>query len=238
MSAANEKFIRLYEALVTDVNRRAKRQTSHAFEIEDAAGRDGAVRKHESLLRYIRDVRHALQHPRHRSAGDAIVISDAFLIEIERLLNHLQNPPTASKVGVALKQIKTASPEERLGDLADAMKRNGYTHLPILNEQNAVIGVFNEAAVFDYLWTDSETIIARTTPLSEILHHCRLDADHTETFRFVSPRETLDDLADLFSAPQSPTTRIGAVFVTASGKATEPLQRLITPWDVFTLSSE
>lgn len=238
MSAANEKFIRLYEELVTEVNRRAKRPTSHSFEIEAAAASDGAVKKNDRVLRYIRDVRHALQHPRHSSTGHAIVISDTFLGEIERLLRHLQNPPTAGKVGVALKQIRTASPEDRIGDLADDMKRNGYTHLPILNEKNAVIGVFNEASVFDYLWSESETIIARATQVSEILHHCRLDADHTEAFRFVSPRVTLDDLADLFSALQSPTTRIGAVFVTASGKANESLQRLITPWDVFTPSSE
>jgi hypothetical protein len=53
----------------------------------------------------------------------------------------------------------------------------------------------------------------------EILPHCRLDADHTETFRFVGPRVPLEDLVDMFLALDSPTTRVGALFVTASGKA-------------------
>jgi hypothetical protein len=30
---------------------------------------------------------------------------------------------------------------------------------------------------------------------------------------------------------------VGAAFVTASGKKTEPLQRLITPWDVLAISA-
>lgn len=234
MTTTTEKFIRLYEDLVTEVNRRAKAEASHSFEIERAAGRDGAVRKHDRLLRYVRDVRHALQHPRHRSPGLALVISDSFLDEIEGVLKHLRNPPTAGKIGIPLKQIRTASPEENLGALAEDMKRHGYSHLPILEGNNVVIGVFNEAAVFDYLWSESEKIIARATRLSEILQHCRLDADHTETFQFVSPRKQLEELVEIFRAVQSPTTRVGAVFVTASGKANEPLQRMITPWDVLT----
>lgn len=94
-------------------------------------------------------------------------------------------------------------------------------------------GVFNEAAVFDYLWSESETIISRSMQIHEILPHCRLDANHTETFRFVGSRVPVEDVVDIFLALQSPTTRVGAVFVTASGKSTEKLQRLITPWDVL-----
>lgn len=233
MTETNEKFLRNYEKLRQEVNLRAGRPDSHSFEIEEAVRRDGAVRRQRELLKYIRDIRHFLQHPQHRSAGAAAIISSSFEEEVAALLEHFVNSPTAMSLGVPRKRIKTAQLSDRLGDLADDMKSGGFSHVPILDTDDVLVGVFNEAAVFDYLWSENEKIVGRSMLVQEILPHCRLDANHTETFRFVSPRVPLEDLVDMFLALQSPTTRVGAVFVTASGKSTEKLQRLITPWDVL-----
>lgn len=238
MSSNYEQFIRCYEGLREEVNRRGGASASHSFEIDHASNKDGAVRKHQALLRYIRDIRHALQHPQHRSRGHAVLISDSFLEEVYALLTHLQNPIRSGSLGVPRKLITTASLSDRLGDLANKMKEGAFSHVPILDRNEVVIGVFNEAAVFDYLWSESEKIIGRSMLVQEILPHCRLDANHTETFSFVGPRVPIEEIVDKFRALDSPTTRLGAVFVTASGKNTEKLQRLITPWDVLGGASE
>lgn len=237
MNNPNDSFVRLFEDIAIEVNRRAGMPTSHSVEIEKASSRDGFVRKNRPLLFYIRDVRNALQHPKHRSDGDAINISEPFLKEVQDLLNYLRNPPTANSVGVPFREIRTASLTDQLGDLADEMKSRGFSHVPILNEQGAVIGVFNEAAIFDHLWGESETIVSRQMKISDILSSCRLGAKHMETFKFVAPRTSLEDLAEMFLSVQTPFTRVGAAFVTASGKETETLQRLVTPWDVLAVSS-
>ncbi|WP_217570964.1 CBS domain-containing protein [Mesorhizobium sp. GbtcB19] len=233
MSNPTEGFIRTFEEIVREVNSRAGSPSSHSFEVERASERDGTVKKNRALLVYIRDVRNALQHPKHRSDGNAIEISEGFLDEVRGLLNHLRNPPTANSVGVPRKEIRTASLSDQLGDLADEMKRRGFSHLPIVDERDAVIGVFNEAAVFNYLWGEQETIVGRDMRISDILSSCRLDASRMELFKFVTPRTALEDLVQIFLSVQSPLTRVGAAFVTAAGKESEPLQRLITPWDVL-----
>ncbi|MFN8702462.1 MAG: CBS domain-containing protein [Rhodospirillales bacterium] len=233
MSSTTEKFIRLYEDLIEEVNRRAGASSSHSFEIERAASRDGAVRKRQNLLKYIRDVRHAVQHPKHRSNGYAVLISESFLEEVEGLLNHLQNPLRSGSLGVPRKQIRTTHLSDRLGDLADEMRAGGFSNVPILDEDDVIVGVFNETAIFHYLWHENETIVGRGMLVREVIEHCRLAANRTETFRFVGPRVPLEDLADMFAPVESATTRLGAVFVTASGKDTERLERLITPWDVL-----
>jgi hypothetical protein len=69
--------------------------------------------------------------------------------------------------------------------------------------------------------------------IKDILRHCRIDAQHTETFKFVRPATQVDDLAEMFKAIETPLTRVGAVFVTPSGKSEEPVHRLVTPWDVI-----
>ncbi|MER8452761.1 hypothetical protein NKG60_22705 [Mesorhizobium sp. M1428] len=135
MTSPTEGFIRTFEDIASEVNRRAGEPESHSFEIERASGREGIVKKNRALLIYIRDVRNALQHPKHRSDGDAIQISKAFLDEALALLNHLRNPPTANSVGVPRKEVRTAKLTDRLGDLADKMKQGGFTHIPILDER-------------------------------------------------------------------------------------------------------
>ncbi|OWU78599.1 hypothetical protein ATO5_07390 [Loktanella sp. 22II-4b] len=235
MSETTERFIRIYEGLVKEVNNRAKMEGSHSFEIEAATQRDQGVRRHRDMLRYIRDIRHALQHPKHKAQGHAVIVSPDFLAEVEGILNYLRNPPSANSVGVSRKDMKTAELTDQLGELADDMKRTGFSHLPILDDQNVLIGVFNEAAIFDYLWHDAEQIVSRTMTIQDIFPHCQLDAQHTETFRFVRPYTSVDDLTEMFRAIETPTSRVGAVFVTASGKADQPVHRLITPWDVMTV---
>ena len=237
MNDPTEAFIRTYEQIHAEVNRRAGDPTSHFFEIKKAAECDAVVSRNSRLLTYIKDVRNALQHPQHGSEGPAVQVSESFLDEAKAVLRYLKAPPTAKSVGVPRKEIKAANMTDRLGDLADEIKQKGFSHVPILDEDSVVIGVFNEAAVFDHLWADEVTIISRDMQISDIFPHCRLDADHTEKFRFVSPRKSVDNLVDIFLALESPTTRVGAVFVTASGKKTEPINRLITPWDVMAVSS-
>lgn len=233
MKETTERFVRVFEDLKAEVNKRAGKPESHSFEISEAAHKDKTVRRQVELLRYIRDVRNALQHPKHRTAGHAITVTPQFLTEVEALVDRLRNPPTATSIGVARKDMMTARLTDELGALADEMKRTGFSHLPILDEKDVLIGVFNEAAVFDYLWREDAQIIERSMTVQDVLAHCKLDAGHTETFRFVLPGTSLDELIDLFRAVATPMTRVGAVFVTPSGKSEQPIHRLITPWDVL-----
>lgn len=242
MATMNERFIRTYEKLAKVMKfREGKKERAETkafpFAIAKAPGVDAVVKKNASLLTYIRDIRNLLQHPQQASLKPAVVVSAAFLKEAQDLLKYLQDPQTARSVGVSRKQIRTARLDDQIGGLADEMKRHGFTHLPILGKRGSVVGVFNEAAVFNYLWTESEMIIDRDMSVLDILSHCRLDADRTETFQFASPDTSLGELTELFLALDS-HTRVGAVFVTDSGKRREPLRRLITAWDVLKTSNK
>jgi predicted transcriptional regulator len=113
------------------------------------------------------------------------------------------------------------------------MRAKRYTHVPILDEANGVIGVFNESAIFDYLV--SKTIIEWTDTIvvAEIMDHCRLDAGHTESFHFIRPCTTEDEMVNALVNVEGEFTRVWALFVTPSGSPNEPLRRMITIWDVM-----
>lgn len=227
------RFIREFQLIEFEINSRAGNRNARQFLLREAAKYDNIVRENYVLLEYIRKLRNLIQHPGHNTDGHAVCISDGFFAEVQDIRKRLQNPLQAGSVGVPRECVKIARCTDRLGDLAEEMKRERFTHVPIVDERNVILGVFNEAALFDYLWSEAETIIARDMQISEVFRHCQPDAEHTETFIFVSPQTPLYDLAKMFLRVETWTMRVGVVFVTASGKADESFQRLITPWDVL-----
>lgn len=233
MASPTEEFIRVFETLKTEVNRRAQKPRSLSFELSTAESKDRMISRQFRLLQYIKDVRNTLQHPQHRATGAAIEITPAFLAEVKALLQNLQHAPSAKDIGVPRKQIHVAKREDQLGDLAEIMKTKGFTHLPILDSGGVIEGIFNEASIFDYLWSETERIVGKDMTVEEILPYCSLDRPRTERVKFVRPNVALEELSSMFAAPDTPTTRVGAVFVTASGKSSEAISRLITPWDVL-----
>ncbi len=140
MNDPTEKFLRAFEKIKAEVNYLAGDPSSGSFQLEKAAERDSVIARNRRLLKYIREVRNVLQHPNHKTSGDAVLVSETFLEEAEILLERLKNPPTANSVGVSLKQMMTARLTHQLGDLADRMKQKGFSHVPILDENDVVIG--------------------------------------------------------------------------------------------------
>lgn len=132
MSETTERFVRVFEDLKAEINKRAGKPEYHSFEISVAGHKDKTVRRQVELLRYTRGVRNAMQHPKHRTAGHAMTVTPQFLTDVEALIDHLRNPPTATSIGVARKDMMTARLTDELGALADEMKRTGFSHFPFL----------------------------------------------------------------------------------------------------------
>jgi CBS domain-containing protein len=233
MTDSNAAFIQAYEALKEEINRRAGSDGGARLELEDAIDRDQSVAKHARLIRYIRDIRNALAHPHHRSRVPAVRITAEFLAETTRLLEALQNPPRAHSLCVPRRKLCVADRDQSIAAIADVMRAKRFSHIPILDRKDVLIGVFNEAAIYDYFFSRGAKEQAGALTIEDILAHCRLDAGHTETFGFVHPNATEDAIVARLTAVAGPSTRTGALFVTASGKASDPITGMLTPWDVL-----
>ena len=163
----------------------------------------------------------------------AVLVSKPFLQRVRNLVEALRNPPTASRLSVPRSTLYTVKLTDKIGDVADVMRSESWSHIPILDEKDVVIGVFNEAAIFDYFWTDDVIDARRDMPIKDIECHCSLDANHTETFEFVKPSMREDEIITTFTKVRGDLTRVGAIFVTPSGKPIESITGMITPWDVL-----
>lgn len=235
MSAAmgsNDQFLRLYEAIKDVVNTIAG-TTSYDLELDAACGRSRRVKERRFEIRHVRDVRNVIAHPQAKSGAPAVVVTPDLIARTQRLLDTLTTVRTANTAGVPRSQLFTATTGTRLITITDIMRAKRYTHVPILDEANRVIGVFNESAIFDYLLSKTIIELNDTMIVTEIMDHCRLDAGHTESFQFIRPGTTEDEMVNALVNVEGEFTRVGALFVTSSGSANEPLHRMITIWDVM-----
>jgi CBS domain-containing protein len=233
MTDPNLAFIQLFEDLKSEINRRAGEPRSPSLELDRAAQRDKAVKKHQRRIRYIREIRDVIQHPQYTGPYPAVQITESFLDQVSQLLNTLTNPRRASSICVKRGDLFVVDTTGNVRETIDVMREKKFSHIPILDDHDILLGVFNEAAIFDYFYSDDVIDAQHDLTMSTILQHCSLDANHTETFRFVRPTAIVDDLIAQFTTVAGPSTRVGALFVTPSGNGSDPITGMVTPWDVL-----
>lgn len=234
MSDVNEEFQQIYEAIQTIINRFAKYEDSHRFELKEACENSFRIRNRRDELEYIRMVRNAQNHPKQRTGQPTFTISVAFLQACQKLYADLSKAVPAGQMGISVGDLYVAAPTDNILPVVARMRSERFSHIPILNTERVVLGVFNESAILDYLMaSELMSFIETDTTLDQIDQHCRIGADHIETFRFISPLASEDDVANIFLTVNGPFTRVGAIFVTQDGHPEKPVQRMITAWDVL-----
>jgi hypothetical protein len=234
MANLNEEFLQIFEAIKRTVNRIADREDSQDFELSAATGTSYLVRNRNAELRYIRDIRNAIGHPQHSSKTPAFVVTEGFLASCRGVLHGISKAARASDLGIKKTDLYFANWDTLIHPLITIMREQRFSHIPILDEEGVLMGVFNESAILDYLVASGmASLIEPDQNLADIRDHCCLGADHTETFRFVDHKATEDDVADIFLTVEGRFTRVGAVFVTPGAAPNQPIQRMITAWDVL-----
>jgi CBS domain-containing protein len=228
----NDQFLRLFEAIKDVVNTIAG-MNSYELELDAACGRSRRVRERRSEIRHVKDVRNVIAHPQAKSGAPAVLVTPDLIARTQRLLDTLTTVRTANIAGSPRVQLFTATPSTRLTTVTKTMREKRYTHVPVLDEANRVIGVFNESAIFDYLVSQTIIELNDAMTVADIMDHCSLDAGHTESFRFIRPGTTEDEMLDALVNVEGEFTRVGALFVTPSGNPNESLHRMITIWDVM-----
>ena len=237
MADTNEEFRQVFEEIKSTINSLAGLDESRQFEISEACRRSNRVKNRRQELEYIRDVRNAQNHPQQVSGQPTFVVTDAFVGVCRRIHAQLARAVPAGKLGVKRGDLCVANWDDTILPLINTMRENKFSHIPILDDVGAVSGVFNESAILDYLMASGMiSMIEPETKLREIHKHCMIGADHVETFRFISPLASEDQVAEIFLTVTGMFTRVGAVFVTPDGEADKPIQRMITAWDVLAQS--
>lgn len=184
-----------------------------------------------SDLDVCREVRNLLSHNPKLNDHYAVEPSGELVTLLNRALRQVQNPLRAGKIAVPREKILCRTMEDLILPAMREMSEHVYSRIPIL-KKGAVCGVFSENTLLRYL-IDQETVhISDTARFRDIADYLPLTANRSESYRFVSRSMPAAQVADLFETALNRSDRIGMVFVTQNGRATEKLLGILTAWDV------
>lgn len=232
----NLRFIQRYERLMNLVNSIAGRSDSTHLELKTASQNSHLISRKFKFIQYIREIRHLLQHPQHNGGDHAIVVSQDLIDNFDELISEIEKPKTAKDLGVPSKDLWCVNLDARVIDVSDKMKSENFSQVPVIDQNDVLIGVFSESSIFSYFGTDEIIDASKNLSIQDIFAHCQLDDQRTEIYRFAHPNTPIHKIYNKFVTTDGNTKRLGAVFVTASGKQTEKVSRMITAWDVLASS--
>lgn len=186
-------------------------------------------------LRYCADVRNLLQHGQEYEDYDLddkylVTPSDAIIRTLQEYIDWFESIPTTDKLGIKKADICAAGFDDHILPVIRTMAEESYTCVPILKD-GRVEGVFSENTLMRYVLAE-EVGFDENDVFSQIESLLRLDANDSETYKFVGVSEPATVVIDMFQDALKHQQRLNAVFVTNTGKSREKLLGMITSWDM------
>ena len=190
-------------------------------------------RNHEATIKYCQNIRNFLQHNPKYNGENIVYLNDPAIDMVDELIKIVENRPKCKDIAILDKNVYKRTKTDRVKEAMSAMRANVYTHVPIVNSDNIVEGVFDENSVFNYLAAEEIACIDDDLTFEQMKDYISLNNREMEEFIFVKASLYVDDLEKKFEEATGKGKRIGMAFITVSGKSDSPLVGIITPWDIL-----
>ena len=185
-------------------------------------------------ISFCQEVRNFMQHKKKINNRFAIEPNDAMLSFIEHLINRVSSRPQCRDICIPFQNIVWRSLSDSVKATIKVMRQKVYTHIPII-ENGVLVGVFDENSLFNYVAENEIVDVDEKLRFSDIKPYLSVQGREMEEFLFVKATMYVEDLEKEIQQYFSKNKRVGIAFLTANGRENEPIQGMITPWDIISL---
>lgn len=226
-----DEFLDLYkqlEDLLEDKFRNARRRYSSVV-LE-------YIRDEESLpvrdkLEVCREIRNLLTHSADLGGQPIVEPSQPVVDGLREALDILRRPALALDRAATGSRMMTATLDRKVLRLMEVMEKNGFSHIPVLQE-GSLYGVFSAGTVFRYQLQHEGRSLNKNTTLGDLGSVLELSTAG-EHYAFLPRNATVQQAKVLFQRVQGRNRRVSVIFLTEHGKRGERLLGMLTPWDVL-----
>lgn len=146
--------------------------------------------------------------------------------------DQIMNSPMALSAAIKPQRIYSTTLDANARDVMRVMADRIFSYVPVLDAQNHIAGIFSENTVFLYFTRNEICAVDGETKISEFIEYLPLNRHVSEYFEFVGKNANLKDVRGLFEVGLVERKRLGAVFITETGRKDESLLGMITAWDI------
>lgn len=230
-----ELFLDRYKQLETELEKRYQREKRRFSSVVNEFIRDSESEPIREHLQTCREIRNLLTHNANVGGLPVAQPSKPIVAMMGEILNYVKTPPLAISVATKGENILKANMSQRVLRLMEVMVKNGYSHVPVM-ENGIFCGVFSQGAVFMYTLY-SKKQIRKDTTIAEMKAHLPIEQHH-ENYVFVNKRATQMEIRRIFERIREKNRRVSVVFITETGKIDEPLLGMVTPWDIIKITQK
>lgn len=189
-------------------------------------------KKFEKDINLIRKIRNLLSHGECKVEGKvAIEINENIIEKLKEIISLLENPPLVASRYIT--EMFVVDLEEKLEKLIKIMNEKKISHVPVLDKDKKLIGVFSENTIFSKLSEDEIIEIGKEYKVKDYEKYIKLENHSSEYFDFIKRNEELASAQNLFNKSIKKDKKLVMLFVTENGKKTEKILGIITPWDLL-----
>ena len=194
------------------------------------------IRDEESVpvrdrLEVCREIRNLLTHSADLGGRPIVEPSLPVVESLREVLELLRRPPRAMDRAIAGPRMMTAPLDRKVLRLMEVMEKNGYSHIPVLQE-GQLYGVFSAGTLFRYVLAHKGRSVTPETTLADLGPMLKL-SNSPGHYAFLPADATVQQVKAVFQGVQARNRRISVVFLTEHGKPGERLLGMLTPWDVL-----
>ena len=189
-------------------------------------------KKFEKDINLIRKIRNLLSHGECKIEGKvAIEINENIIEKLKEIISLLENPPLVTSRYIS--EMFVVDLEEKLEKLIKTMNEKKISHVPVLDKDKKLVGVFSENTIFSKLSDDEIIEIGKEYQVKDYVKYIKLENHSSEYFDFIKRNEELASAQNLFNKSIKKDKKLVMLFVTENGKKTEKILGIITPWDLL-----
>ena len=185
-------------------------------------------------LMALRMARNALTHNPLLNGTPIVSLNSGVVPFLDDVISCIKKLPTAANILIPIKGVFSCLFDDTISSIVDVMLKNVYSHVPVLDGNGKVVGVFSESTLLEM----SKSGIGRVEGMliRDIAEILPLERHTADVFRFVPKNDSLAHLRYLCAEALENRERIGMIFVTANGKPDESLFGILTVWDIAGVS--
>ena len=155
-------------------------------------------KKFEKDINLIRKIRNLLSHGECKVEGKvAIEINENIIEKLKEIISLLENPPLVTSRYIT--EMFVVDLEEKLENLIKTMNEKKISHVPVLDKNKKLVGVFSENTIFSKLSEDEIIEIGKEYKVKDYEKYIKLENHSSEYFDFIKRNEELASTQNLFN---------------------------------------
>ena len=185
-------------------------------------------------LMALRMARNALPHNPLLNGTPIVSLNSGVVPFLDDVISCIKKLPTAANILILIKNVFSCSFDDTISSIVDVMLKNVYSHVPVLDGNGRVVGVFSESTLLEMSKSGIGSVGGKR--IRDIAEFLPLERHTADVFRFVPKNDPIAHLRYLCAEALERRERIGMIFVTENGNDDEALLGIITVWDIAGVS--